>query len=293
MRALRVIHVNACTASVQFGEDMYQSSRRELFIDHVGCQLTNADTSRYGHDFAFHRVEARHAWNIEKQRSVFAADFPGHQTPGVSLPIAGATMIREVIRPGWCTEAFQVARCGTYFQDDVTDATRYQVALGRIAGPEPDVDFRLDEIGELVGQHQVEAGPRIAILELAQQRRQEMRTERGGRRYPDEAIDFVAAAADLFQRIVQQAQARVRQFVQVLSFVRQRQAAGRAVEQAHAQIVLELSNGLADGLRSQAFRHGSLAETSRAYDADKQGNDPGFIHDIYNQRVKIKQPLCI
>jgi hypothetical protein len=62
------------------------------------------------------------------------------------------------------------------------------------------------------------------------------------------------------------------------------------VEQAHAQVVLQLPHRLADGLWRQAGIDRRLAEAPGAHHADEQTDDPRFIHIfIYNQKVIIKQ----
>ena len=118
--------------------------------------------------------------------------------------------------------------------------------LRQVAGAHGDIGLRLDQIDQTVGDRQLDVDFRIAGEEIGQRRRQLMQAEGGAGIDMQPPARRAAHARHLGFRLVDVGDDTPRARQEGLAFRRQRQPAGRALQQAGAQPVLQPRHQLGD-----------------------------------------------
>jgi hypothetical protein len=157
------------------------------------------------------------------------------------------------------------------------DAPRDDAALRRRAGAKADVDTVFDPVADAVVHLDVGVHLRIAAAIFFKHRPQHLQHDGARRRDAQRPGDLFAAAACAVQGALQRGKPGLRGLQELLAFFGEAQAAGGAVKEAHAQVLLELHQRLAGGLRRDGLRGGGLAQAAQLGGFDEGGNGAQFI----------------
>jgi len=151
----------------------------------------------------------------------------------------------------------------------VADLARGEAGVGELAHAQGDVDAFLDQVDVAVVQHEVDVELRMLFQEQ-RQARQHVQAREGHRGADAQAAGegggCAAGGALGFVGFLDRALGAL---VEAAARFGGRQAVGRSQQQAHAEAVFQLGDGLGDGRLSHAQQSGGAGEGAGFDDADE------------------------
>jgi hypothetical protein len=185
-------------------------------------------------------------------------------------------------------KAFGHAMPGEIVRRGAQDAVIGRKPLGDEAGipqvcdAHREIEAFSDDIDEGVGQDQLDADHRVGVEERLEMRRDVQPPERGRRRDPQRAARLAGAAGHPGFGFLDRAEDRHHAFVEALACLGQRELARGALEQAHAQPVLQPPDALGDDGRRQV----ELAAGGRhAFGGDDAGEDVEVAEPVHARSI--------
>lgn len=208
------------------------------------------------------------------QAAVVEAD---PQMSGEVIAGFGNTVSREI---GWCRDNAHLR---------FAELACHETGTGHGAMADGDVGPVLEKVDHHVGQHDVEHDVRMLFGEMRDERKQEAASHGYVHADPDPAAWLAADGGSLFgvRDVGEDTDAA---FVEGGAFRRELKLAGRAVEQARAEALLEARDEFAHGRGGHAGVTGGGREAACVHDADKDVHFACAVgvlpfHDELNSRM--------
>ncbi|MET3818227.1 hypothetical protein ABID76_000871 [Burkholderia ambifaria] len=206
-----------------------------------------------------------------------AASGPVLQLAGGREAVAHALVRFEIVRRARRAGLREIRGRRAQHERERAEPPRHQARIRQRTAADHCIEAAFDDVHHPVVEIQVELDVRIALPEFGQHRQQEP------------VADHRQAHAQLAARALRGCRhgrfriAKIREdplaaFVEMAPFVGQRDAPRRAVEQAHAERLLEPRDRLADGGRGNAERAAGRDEAERFGGADEGGDAVQVFH---------------
>ena len=228
-------------------------------------RLMRVITQRLGHALAVERELADEPHVVGGKRAVqrhLCAGLAARERPAVAPERAEAQrgVLRQVFRRAQRRCARQVVGVGKRRPARLADLARHQAGVGQLAGAQREVQALRHQVEAGVGKHQLHRHTRVARAVVAEDAQQLVVAHVDRQRDAQQALGLVSAGIELrlgLQDVFQPArglrQVGLTRFGQV-------QAARRALQQCHAQALLQPGNAHAQRGRGHAHEPGGGAE---------------------------------
>jgi hypothetical protein len=144
-----------------------------------------------------------------------------------------------------------------------------------------------DHVHRCMRHQQLDAELRVASEQVSEPREQLRRRRRRGHRHPHRPDELVLAWPQLLLDPVQVLQHAAHAKVEPAPFVGDRHRAGRALEEAGAEALLEQGDALAHGVRGEA-EDASRAREASAIDGEDEGAQRG---EVVDHRLILTRPV--
>lgn len=231
-----------------------------------------------GDAFAGHRPAPHHVSVVADQRAAHGnhraacVDLEGPAIVGAAIELIDqAVVLAQILQSRGRATPLQIAGRGRQHAP-VAFQQRQSHVVGVVEVTDADghVDRVAEHVGDLVGQAQVQAQPRVRGAERAQPRQQQVAAEVRRRRQLQGAVQF-----GVFALHAGLALAQGRQYLLCIgqvqrAFASQAQAAGGAHEQAQVQLALQPCHRRGDLAGQQIGFAGGLGEAAQRGGADEQ-----------------------
>ncbi len=168
-----------------------------------------------------------------------------------------------------CAVAGDVVRRGAEQPADRRELARDEARIGQLTDADGHVEAFGDDIGEVVGQHDVQLEIRMVLHEAGQMRRDMHAAEGGRRRNAKHALRLRRAAGGIGFRLLDARENAEHAVVEALARLGQRDLPGRALQQARAQPVFQPLDPFGDDGWGKSERPPCCRHTAGGNDACK------------------------
>ncbi|MNQ97887.1 hypothetical protein D3C85_1135540 [compost metagenome] len=200
------------------------------------------------------------------------SQIPGRHRAGGRPPEDAAAVVHQVIQRGGDAVPGQVGRCGADHHLEREQLAANHTLAGRRPDPEADIHAVQHPVADAIVELDIRLDAGMAATEGIEHRHEDRREARLRAHDAQRAGNLVLGLPGRGQRPVQCRDGRLGVLEQALPVLGQCEVAGRAVEQAHPKVLLQLRDGLARRLGADALRKRGAADTAHFHRFGEHGN---------------------
>lgn len=240
-------------------------------------QSQSRETAREIRLRAVHRDDAAHLHGLRRAR-IHVRIFPVELAARAAREITDRDVVGQIVRRAWRAVPREIRGRRAIDLRELADAPCDQRRVRQHADPHRAVDAVGDEVDEAVGRAEHHAQVGIACVEILQRRNHLVQREAFGQVDADHAARRRTGVVEQRLGIVEIGQQPRTALVVGGALGGQRDAPGGPLQQPHAQVLLQILDGIADGGAWQLQLFGRFREAAEVGDARKDAHCMQMVH---------------